>query len=69
MTPRESATVHLPDLVESWSALKAAFGAAYVEHLITPDNEWGSDPTAGLSRLVGPGPLPVWNPPKSRRRA
>jgi hypothetical protein len=61
MTPRQSASVHLPQLVEDWPALGATFGPVTLEHLVTPDGEWGSDPTSGWPRLVDPQPLPDWH--------
>jgi hypothetical protein len=62
VTPRQSASVHLPQLVEDWPALTSTFGPVTLEHLTTPDGEWGSDPTRDWPRLVAPQPIPVWPP-------
>ena len=67
MTPRQSARQHLPDLARDFPEWQARFNAT-LEHLVTPDGEWGADPTVGCPRLPAlPWPKP-WTPPKGARR-
>ena len=67
VTPRQSASVHLPELAELHALTRDRFQAEII-HLVTPDGEWGTVPEWTRWPMVRGDEIALhsWTPGKQR---